>query len=62
MAESRLTLMKYKFAEIFRGLLEPVFAIGVSKVHDVVNRHQHLFNFPWLDEIISQSINKFQPP
>ena len=49
------------FAENFRGVIEPEFCIGVSNVHDVVGHNQHLFNFTQMDDIISQSVQKFQP-
>ena len=47
-----------KFAENVRILREPMFVIGESKGHDAVVHHQHLFNCPSLDDIISQSVQK----
>ena len=33
----------------------------VAKGHDFVGRHQDLFNFPRVDDIISQYFRKVQP-
>ena len=51
-----------EFVEYFGGILEPEFGIGVSKGRAIFGHHQHLFNCPWLDYIMSQSIQKGQPP
>ena len=51
-----------EFVDGFRGIIEPMFAIGLSKCSDIFGHHQHLFNFPWEDDIISKSVQKLQPP
>ena len=44
------------------GALDTEFGIGVTQVHEVVGRHHHLFNCPWMYSIMSQSIQQVQPP
>ena len=44
------------------GALDPEFCVGVSKGCEVVGHHQQLTNCPWLDEIMSQTIQQVQPP
>ena len=51
-----------EFKENSRGLIETVFGIGVAKGHDIVGCHQHFFNLPQVDYIMSQSYQKVQPP
>ena len=48
----------YKILEVFF----PEFGIGVSNGRDVVGNNQHLFNFPRVYEIVSQPVQKLQPP
>ena len=50
------------FAEKFRGVLDPEIGIVLAKVHDVVGNHQHLFNFPQVDDVMSHSVQKMKPP
>ena len=48
--------------EKIRGFLEPELGISVDKGHAVDVHHQHLFNCPWVDDVMSQSLYKVQPP
>ena len=52
----------YEFVDNFRGHLEPTFGKGLYKGLDTVGSHHHLFNCPWVYDIISQSVQKVQPP
>ena len=51
-----------KFAENVRTLREPMFVIGVAKGYDVVGHTQNLFNSPLVDYVMTQSVQKKQPP
>ena len=50
------------FIENIRGIIEPLFELYEAKGHAVVVHHQHFFNFPWVDDIMYESIWKVQPP
>ena len=52
----------YNFLENFRGIIEPELVIGVAKGYDVVGHTQNLFNFPLVDYVMTQSVQKKQPP
>ena len=52
----------FEFVYNVMALLGPVFGIGVAKGRGIVSHHQHLFNFPWADEVMPQSVQKLQPP
>ena len=47
-----------EFVEIFRGVTETEFGIGVAKGHAIFGHHQHLFNCHQADNIMSQSVQK----
>ena len=51
-----------EFVENVRGVLDTAFVISVSKIHYVVVNHQHLFNYPRVNDTISHSSQKVQPP
>ena len=51
-----------EFVEIFHGVIEIVFVIGVAKGHYISGCQQCLFNCPRVDDIMSQSLQKVQPP
>ena len=51
-----------EFVDYVREILEPDFCIGVVKGHDIVGHHQHLFNFPWADDMMSHSVYEVQSP
>ena len=51
-----------EFVDDSRVLIEPAFDIGVSKGNDIFSCHWNLFNCLWSDYIMSQSIQKVQPP
>ena len=44
------------------GFLEPALGIGVAKYHDVIVHHQQLLDWTREDDVMSQSIQKVQPP
>ena len=41
---------------------DPELSIDVATFNDIVGRHHNLFNFPWKDSILSQSVHKVKPP
>ena len=44
------------------GDIDPEFGICVAKVHEVVGYHHNLFNQPWANGIIYQTIQQVQEP
>ena len=45
-----------------KRLIETEFGIGISKGCNIFGSFHHLFNFPWVDDKMSQSVQKVQPP
>ena len=58
----KLASLCFKFVEIIMGIIEPAVFIGVSKVHDVVVITITCSIDPWVDDVMSQSVHKVQPP
>ena len=45
-----------------RRLLETVSGVGISQIHEVGDRHQNLFNFPWTDAKVYQTFQQLYLP